>query len=576
VALALIATTASLARPAPAWATCSSTPTTATDATPGPLGPAAFVGDSTGMGMILLGDVVGQLRAAGWGPVRATAICGGRTFGADGFSALTTVSAMRRSGYEPVVWFVGLGSNDVGACEDRVAECRAGIDGLLRAIGGDRMVAWQNISHPRPTWEAAWNRALTEAAAVNPLMVLSDWVSAVNADPTLTTWDRVHASGPAAYRLRSKLLVDAGARWRQANPVTADPPVPVANGAPASFSPLEVPRRVVDTRTTPGASRLAARGVLTVDLAGIVPADATAAAVNLTVDGAAGPGFLTTWDCTGPAPTASSLNHAARVPRAAHAIVPLAGSRFCVTGLTATDVVVDVFGSYGPAGTLRFTPAAPARLLDTRTGAAAPVAARSVTEVSIPTGAGDAQAVALNVTAVDAGAAGYVAVYPCGSAVPTVSAVNVDGAAPRANLVQVAAAGRKVCLFNSTPMHLVADLAGVYGPTGLRYQAAAPARLVDTRVGTGGWLGAAGTFQSLALPAVPGAAAVALTLTVTAPSGAGYLTAHPCAAAPPTASNLNHLDGETVANAVLAGAGACVVSKVRAHVVADLTGWWVA
>ena len=249
-----------------------------------------------------------------------------------------------------------------------------------------------------------------------------------------------------------------------------------------------------------------------------------------------------------------------------------------MTSLVAAAVVIDVFGSYGPSGTLRYNPSPPVRLLDTRTaGAGALVPARTVTEVAVPpVGGVAAVAAALNLTAVDAAGPGFVAAYPCGGAVPPVSALNVDSAAPRANLVQVSAAGGKVCLYNMTAMHLVVDLAGVYGTTGLRYQAAAPVRLVDSRVGTGGWLGATAAFQPVTLPVVPGAAAVTLTAAVTAPSGAGYLTAYACGGAAPTASNLNYVDGETVANGVLAGAGTCAVTKGRAQVVIDLTGWWVA
>lgn len=579
-ALVLLATTASLARATPAAAACSSIPTTDGSSAVGPLGPAGFIGDSTGIGMIELGNVVGQLRAAGWGPVRATAICGGRTQGTTQFSALTTLAEWRRSGFDPQLYVVALGSNDVGFCENRVADCRAGIDGVLRTIGGDRHVVWQNISHPQPSWETAWNQALADARAVTPLMVVADWLSAVNANPALTTWDRVHAADGPAYTLRSKIAVDAAAPWARATSSATPAPAPVAVGDPAGFAPLDVPRRVVDTRTgTGGATRLAARGTLTVDLGAVVPAGSTAAAVNLTVDGAAGPGYLTAWGCDGPAPTVSSLNYPARAPRAAHAVVTLTAGRFCLTSLVATDVLVDVFGSYGPAAPLRLTPAEPRRLLDTRTvGTGAVVPARTVTEVSIPASGADVpDAVALNLTATDATGPGFVAAYPCGGEVPTVSALNVDSAAPRANLVQVdVGVSGRVCLFNLTPMHLVVDLAGTYGPSGLHYQPALPLRLVDTRVGTGGWLGAPASFQPVAVPAVPGAAAVTLTATVSAPSGAGFLTAYPCAGERPTASNLNYGDGETAANGVIAGAGSCLATRSRGQLVVDLTGWWVA
>ena len=578
VAIGLLAATASLARSEPAWAECSSSPTVDSYGGNGPLGPIGFVGDSTGIGMIEVGTLVDQLRAAGWGPIRASAICGGHTFGTNQFAGPVTVADWRRSGFDPPVYMVNLGSNDVGFCEDRVAECRADLENMLAAIGADKAVVWQNISHPRPEWEAAWNKALTDAAAVHPLLTVSDWVSAVNANPALTTFDRVHAANGPAYQFRSKLSVDAAVKWSKANAVTATPPAPTPVGAPASFDPLPVPVRVVDTRSATGGTRLAAGATLTVDLGTTVPAAATAAAVNLTVDGAAASGFLTAWDCQGPAPTVSSLNHPARSPRAAHAVVTLAASRFCITSKAATDVIVDVFGSYRPTGALRFNAATPTRLVDTRETRSTPLAAGSVTEVTIPPVDGVSPTAAVfNLTAVGAVNPGYASAYPCGASVPPVSSVNVDSAAPRANLVQVTlGAGAKVCLFNQTAMHLVVDLAGVYGSTGLQYQAAAPLRLVDTRLGTGGWLGPPASLQDIALPQVPGADALTVTATVASPSGSGYATLHPCGGEPPTVSNVNYGDGETTANAAIVGAGGCALTKARGPVIIDLTGWWVA
>lgn len=578
VAIGLLASTASLARSEPAWAECSSSPTVDSYGGAGPLGPIGFLGDSTGIGMIEVGTIVAQLRAAGWGPIRASAICGGHTFGTNQFAGPVMLADWRRTGFDPPVYLLNFGSNDVGFCEDRLAECRRDIDGMLANIGDDHQVVWQNISHPRPDWETAWNTALADAAKVHPLVTVSDWVSAVNADPTLTTWDRVHAANGTAYQFRSKLSVDAAARWARANTVTGTPVPPTAVGAPASFDPLVAPARVVDTRDGTGGSRLGAGAQLTVDLSALVPAGATAAAVNLTVDAASAGGYLTAWDCQGPAPTVSALNHPARSPRAAHAVVTLHDGRFCVTTKAATDVIVDVFGSYGAGGALRFNPATPTRLLDTRDRSTTPLVPGTVTEVTVPAVAGVTPAAAVfNLTAVGALNPGYVSAYPCGGTTPRVSAVNVDSAAPRANLVQVTVgAGGKVCLLNQTAMHLVVDLAGVYGTTGLQYQAAVPVRLVDTRTGAGGWLGAPASLADLALPTVPGAEALTVTTTVASPSGSGYATLHPCGGEPSTVSNVNYGDGETTANAAIVGVGSCVLTKARGQVVIDLTGWWVA
>ena len=82
---------------------------------------------------------------------------------------------------------------------------------------------------------------------------------------------------------------------------------------------------------------------------------------------------------------------------------------------------------------------------------------------------------------------------------------------------------------------------------------------------------------------VPGSAGVTgavLNLTVTRPSGAGFLTLYPGPCSPgarPLASSLNYVVGQTVANAVVMALGAngsvCVFSLVGAEVILDATGW---
>ena len=44
---------------------------------------------------------------------------------------------------------------------------------------------------------------------------------------------------------------------------------------------------------------------------------------------------------------------------------------------------------------------------------------------------------------------------------------------------------------------MIVDLLGTWGATGLWYQPATPTRLLDTRSGAGGWLGAAASLQPL-------------------------------------------------------------------------------
>ena len=112
-----------------------------------------------------------------------------------------------------------------------------------------------------------------------------------------------------------------------------------------------------------------------------------------------------------------------------------------------------------------------------------------------------------------------------------------------------------------------------------------PQRLVDTRVGTGGYSGRVDAGCTLRLDAsatgVP-AAAEALALSVTAlATERGYLTVFPCASGRPETSNVNARTGQmatpNLAIALLDDDRAvCIYSQKPAHLVVDLTGWWTA
>jgi hypothetical protein len=135
--------------------------------------------------------------------------------------------------------------------------------------------------------------------------------------------------------------------------------------------------------------------------------------------------------------------------------------------------------------------------------------------------------------------------------------------------------GGKVDLFNAAgSADVIVDVAGWYGTEaaaeGSRYSTLNPYRILDTRTGPGP-LGPAGTrsVQVTGRGGVPasGVSAVALNVTVTNPTAAGYLTAWPGSGARPLASNLNYVAGQTVANMVVVkvgGAARSTSSTLRA------------
>jgi hypothetical protein len=116
----------------------------------------------------------------------------------------------------------------------------------------------------------------------------------------------------------------------------------------------------------------------------------------------------------------------------------------------------------------------------------------------------------------------------------------------------------------------------------------APARVLDTRIGVGAPVGpvAARDTVHLAVAGVggvpaTGVSAVVLTVTATAPTAPGFLTAYAnTAAARPTVSNLNFTPGQTVANLVVVPIGSD--GKVAlyngsggtTHLVADVSGYY--
>lgn len=130
---------------------------------------------------------------------------------------------------------------------------------------------------------------------------------------------------------------------------------------------------------------------------------------------------------------------------------------------------------------------------------------------------------------------------------------------------------------------------GTGAPAPARFHTVAPCRAVDTRNGEGPRGGPAlapGASRLFALGGACGvpedARSVSVNLTVTEPLAPGYLTLHPGGTAPPLASSVNFLAGQTRANnAVVAlapdGSGTLAVvngSAGAAHVLVDVNGFF--
>jgi len=253
---------------------------------------------------------------------------------------------------------------------------------------------------------------------------------------------------------------------------------------------------------------------------------------------------------------------------------------------TVTPVVL------GPSAASGFVSITPLRIFDTRDGTGGrntPLAAQETWnfaqagQFGIPA---DAVAVAWNLTAVDATVPTYVTVWPGGTVRPTSSNLNPVPGLTVPNLVvgQLGPGGDLSIFNNGGSVHLVADLVGYFTTSSnLKLQGLAPARLLDTRDGTGDRNGAIGPGETITLKVserggVPkNAKAVAINVTATGPTGDSYLTVWPSNDARPLASSVNMVTGQTVPNMVLARLSAdgninIYNNNGSSHVVVDVLG----
>jgi hypothetical protein len=224
-----------------------------------------------------------------------------------------------------------------------------------------------------------------------------------------------------------------------------------------------------------------------------------------------------------------------------------------------------------PSSPTEFVSMSPQRLFDTRNGAGGRLGALGPREIwpftirgsyGVPA---EAIAVAVNLTAVDASVATYLTAWPGGQDQPATSNLNpVPGlAVPNLAIIRLGNAGDVNFYNNAGTVHLLADVVGYFRDgTSVGMAPLAPARLLDTRDGTGGHPGKLGAGQMIDLQVAGRGGvsehpeAVALNVTVTSPSASSFLTVWPSGEAMPYASSVNMAPGQTVPNMVLARVGA--------------------
>lgn len=372
------------------------------------------------------------------------------------------------------------------------------------------------------------------------------------------------------------------------------------------------PFRLADTRAAAGTYALdgpsiagGSSAVVPVRGQDGVPADATAAVLNVTATNPTRSGFLTAYPGGTAVPATSNLNFVAGQTVANLVTVPVgADGTVGIYNLAgSTDVVVDLEGYFAPgAGTTGlYNALVPARVTDTRPGSGQVnagntpgpggnilVPVRGLAGVP-PTGV---SAVVLNVTAANASAATYLTAFPGTTPLPTASNLNVlpGQVVPNRAIVAVGGDGMVDIHNLAGSTDVVVDVTGWFtdgsdpSSTGARFTPLAPTRIADTRAGSG--LGAtlgAGATRSLSVSSLlglpAGSVAVAANVTATDASKPAYLTVYPSSASRPMASDLNWVAGQQVPNltvATLGPDGGLDVFNMAGSVdvIVDVFGYW--
>jgi hypothetical protein len=217
----------------------------------------------------------------------------------------------------------------------------------------------------------------------------------------------------------------------------------------------------------------------------------------------------------------------------------------------------------------------PFRITDTRASSGQPNAGKSlaanstlnvqVTRVGTePVPAGTA-AVVLNVTAVDPATSGFLTVFPEGITMPTVSNLNFSPGETVANLVTVPlSSSGMVSIYNHAgSTNVVVDVEGYYTSAPLTdgsglYNSISPVRALGTlasgtAIGPNTSQAVTATGTSTGVPA--NATAVVVNATAAQGTKTSFLTVYPAGVTMPTASNVNFVADQVVANRVTVGVG---------------------
>ncbi|MEP7045366.1 MAG: hypothetical protein ABI949_01735 [Ilumatobacteraceae bacterium] len=256
--------------------------------------------------------------------------------------------------------------------------------------------------------------------------------------------------------------------------------MPATSAQAGLFVPLG-PIRLLDTREQ-NPTRFGQLGIgqqVDVNVAALagIPADATAAALKVTVTDSIASGFWTVYPTGAQRPVVSNLNVSGAGSTIANQVIArLSAGHTTVFAQTGGNLVIDLVGWFTGASAAAsdvglFVPVAPSRLLDSREPPLGAIPGRNRTaEVPVAgrfglpaTGIG---AVVVNATATATLGQGFFSVWPAQTYRPTTSSLNATHTGQTiANHVITPVSTAGLSIYTQNGAHLVVDLAGWYTGT---------------------------------------------------------------------------------------------------------------
>jgi murein DD-endopeptidase MepM/ murein hydrolase activator NlpD len=182
--------------------------------------------------------------------------------------------------------------------------------------------------------------------------------------------------------------------------------------------------------------------------------------------------------------------------------------------------------------------------------------------------------VMLRITTRGASRGGFLVAHDCAGGAPNAVSLSYTGSGTAVGTTVVSVTGGSFCVTSNQSVNAKLEVIAVRATTGVALQAAAAARVLDTRETGRAAVGSPIKLSPSALGVVTGTQALSATFTVVGPASSGSLSVGPCNGAPFTVPFGPAAVSSFSLTLRVTSVGWCVSTNVPADVVIDVTGRW--